>query len=120
MMISSFMDGWRKRIVRVRGCSGITSALIGILIVLISAQAGAQGEGEITSDDIALLEFLGDWGTEEGEWIDPLLFDDEAPGIEPAVTERSIAEGLETDDAPTVHEKRGGKMQNPFEGEEIK
>ncbi len=125
MRISNFTAGWRKEIVQVRIFSGITSLLIGIFFVLISVHAGAQGEDEITSADIALLEFLGDWGTEEGEWIDPLLFDDEASGVEPVTTEGSIADGmgadgLGEDDVWKDEEMNRGKAQNPKEEEERK
>ena len=89
--------------------------LIGVFFMLITAQAGAQGEDEITSADLALLEFLGDWGTEEGEWIDPLLFDDEAPGGERPVADGSVEEGHREG-----LEMNQEEAQNPFEEEEAK
>ncbi len=91
MMIWNFTDGWRKKIVRDRLVSALTIFLISLGFVLITAHAGAQGEDEITSADIALLEFLGDWGTSEGEWIDPLLFDDEAAGEKQAVSDETMS-----------------------------
>ena len=57
-----------------------------IIAVLIAghAPAAAQGEGATEPDHqeildpaptIELLEFLGEWETEEGHWVDPTRFD---------------------------------------------
>ena len=48
------------------------------MIVAFSIPLPAQeAEGE-TPPSLELLEFLGAWETEDGEWIDPALLQDKA------------------------------------------
>ena len=54
---------------------GRTATLIALCAFSISAIARETGE-EIPGD--ALLEFLAGWETEDGEWVDPYEFSDEA------------------------------------------
>jgi len=107
------MDGYWNKTVPVRIYSGITAVLIGALLVLMTAQVGAQGEDEITFADLALLEFLVDWETEEGEWLDPMLFDDKAFRNKAPVVDRSMTDG-HREELEMNQEKR----QNPFTGRE--
>jgi len=61
-----------------------------LLAILIMAASPAIGQNQdpqpnqvtVASDDdtsmpsMELLEFLGEWETEDGEWIDPVLLDE--------------------------------------------
>ncbi len=66
------MPGWKRR-------SRTVSAVL-CLLVGVSAQAnGAQRDDETTAGadlPTAFLEFLGEWEDQQGNWQDPLEFDD--------------------------------------------
>jgi len=58
------------------GKAGLWSAVL--LLGLLSTPALAQAPGEVREESentempsLEFLEFLGDWETEDGEWIDP-------------------------------------------------
>ena len=63
-------------------------ALVLALLILAVWTAGSLGQDQqqhpttVVYDDDAsmpsmeLLEFLGEWETEDGEWIDPILLDE--------------------------------------------
>ncbi len=63
------------------------------LIALCALSISAVGEetGPEIPDD-AFLEFLASWETEEGEWVDPFEFSDEA------ITEETRKRLVERDD----------------------
>ena len=50
--------------------------LIGVFLLLAAFPSSTRGEDAVSFPDMALLEFLGSWETEKGEWIDPMLFRD--------------------------------------------
>ncbi|MFQ5513904.1 MAG: hypothetical protein ACE5FG_05650 [Myxococcota bacterium] len=57
-------------------------ALFGLLVGGgLPLAAGA--EAPLDAVDLELLEFLGEWETDDGEWIDPLVLE-EMPGGEDA------------------------------------
>lgn len=59
-----------------------------ILMVLYSSILEAQEETKDESPALDFIEFLGEWETEEGEWIDPNEFDtEEYAGLESEETE---------------------------------
>ncbi len=66
------MDGWQRLKVRVKWWMILVFFFWPIMPLM------AEEKNEMTSSDMALIEFLGTWETKEGEWVDPLLFDDEA------------------------------------------
>ena len=66
------MTGFRRKRPRAR------SALLVLLMGCVSAQANTDEE---SMPGMALLEFLADWETADGQWLDPV--DLEAPD-EPA------------------------------------
>lgn len=45
-----------------------------LFAVLICQSAGAAEEAEIDPPSAELLEFLGEWETEDGKWHDPVEF----------------------------------------------
>ena len=50
-------------------------------LLLLAAAMGSEAviaQSEEALPDDALLEFLGEWETEQGEWIDPVELEDEA------------------------------------------
>jgi hypothetical protein len=63
-------------------------ALVFLVFILAFWPAGGLGQDQqqnpktmVYDDDgsmpsMALLEFLGEWETEDGEWIDPILLDE--------------------------------------------
>lgn len=56
--------------------------LVLMLLMAFSARAADQGGGDIQAEappPLELLEFLGQWETDDGEWIDPQ--DLEAPEL---------------------------------------
>ncbi len=76
MMVWSFMPGWPRKITMSPGKAGLWSTVL--LLGLLSTPAWAQEpeQARKTSDEseipsLELLEFLGDWETDDGEWIDP-------------------------------------------------
>lgn len=70
MMISNSMRGWLKMKERV---SWIAAGLLTLCITANDVIA-AKIE-EIRPSDMDLIEFLGGWETEDGEWVDPALLD---------------------------------------------
>jgi hypothetical protein len=73
MKIWSFMNGLKKMVCRVNAC------ILFFLCSITSLFAEEQMDSE-TTPSIAFLEFLGEWETEQGEWIDPLDLEDEELG----------------------------------------
>ena len=47
-----------------------------MLLIGVSLSAWAQ-EAEDDGPSLQLLEFLGEWETESGEWVDPELFNED-------------------------------------------
>lgn len=45
------------------------------LMILLSASVHAEQESNNEEPDAVLLEYLGEWETAKGEWIDPLELD---------------------------------------------
>lgn len=64
-----------------------------LLCFITSLFAGEQTATE-TMPSMAFLEFLGEWETEEGEWIDPLELEDEDFG---KLIETTIETAIETE-----------------------
>lgn len=56
----------------------IASVLVGATPVKAQANGSSEKEDNATHDlspSIELLEFLGEWETDDGHWIDPTEFD---------------------------------------------
>ena len=54
-----------------------SSLIMVILMMGVAVSAGTVDDESGQAPSMALLEFLGEWETEEGEWIDPELLEDE-------------------------------------------
>lgn len=59
------MSGWDRRMV---------GRLVNIIILMSLFQSVWAMDDEV---DLDLLEFLGEWETDEGEWVDPEQLDEE-------------------------------------------
>lgn len=46
---------------------------VAIFVILLSLAFGAKAASE-DKPSMELLEFLGEWQTKDGEWVDPLRF----------------------------------------------
>ncbi|MGB5260143.1 MAG: hypothetical protein WBO34_06405 [Gammaproteobacteria bacterium] len=58
--------------------------------MLISIYATASAAEEDSLPGMALLEFLAEWETSDGQWVDPVELDEaDEPGLEEAVPEVS-------------------------------
>ena len=68
MKISNFIAGWKKP--KNVADAMIMLLIISILMLMLSLPVIAKDESERPS--IELLEFLGEWKTEEGEWFNPM------------------------------------------------
>jgi len=51
---------------------------MGTLVLGLGFPVQAKGDDPENLPDMALLEFLGSWESETGEWIDPMFFEDGA------------------------------------------
>ncbi len=60
------MSGWINMLV--------SRALLVLTLCVFSVQAKALNEEQ--EPDMELLEFLGEWETEDGEWLDPTSLED--------------------------------------------
>jgi len=69
----SFMNGSKKMVYKV------SAYYMLLLISMPSLFADEQTNTEVIPT-IDFLEFLGDWETEEGEWLDPMEFENEELG----------------------------------------
>jgi len=54
--------------------------LMGLFLCCLSRPPLARGGGAETSPEIALIEFLGSWETDAGEWIAPGFLEDAVLG----------------------------------------
>lgn len=70
MMILNFMGGWQNMKGRVKW---IIAGLLSLWIV--SNDVLAAEIEEVRPSDMDLIEFIGGWESEDGEWLDPELFD---------------------------------------------
>ncbi len=50
--------------------------IVSLVFFSMTAPLVANGGEETSVPDMDLIEFLGGWETEDGDWIDPFLFDD--------------------------------------------
>ncbi len=68
MKISNFMNGLR-----------IMNYQPSLMFILLAMNTSIYAEEQDTEVEltIELLEFLGEWETEEGKWIDPIELDDD-------------------------------------------
>lgn len=65
-------------------------------VVLFAAQSAAQPDMQTTPPpDPELLEFLGSFATEEGDWVDPLLLAE----VEPETLDQAAQDETEATDA---------------------
>ena len=58
---------------------------LGLFAALALADPEIQAPGQ--EPDMILLEFLGSWETENGEWVDPMMWEHEDTA--PPLTEKS-------------------------------
>lgn len=65
------MNGSKKMACRVSVCLVLLSS-----ISCIYAEELMNNETESTMPSMDFLEFLGEWETEQGEWIDPEILED--------------------------------------------
>jgi len=47
---------------------------IAIIIILLSVAFEANAANDDTNPSMELLEFLGEWQTKDGDWVDPMRF----------------------------------------------
>ena len=47
---------------------------IALIIILLSIALDANAASENTNPSMELLEFLGEWQTKDGDWVDPMRF----------------------------------------------
>ena len=47
---------------------------IALIIILLSIALDANAANENTNPSMELLEFLGEWQTKDGDWVDPMRF----------------------------------------------
>ncbi len=63
--------GWLTMVCRIRQAAWAGCCLLGMLPTVQAAEDSQAGAGSQELPDLALLEFLGSFETDEGEWIDP-------------------------------------------------
>ncbi len=70
------MAGWRKK----RPMQKVRAKCFFVLVLMFwpCSFLFAKNVDELTLADMDLIEFLGSWETQDGEWLDPSLFDEEA------------------------------------------
>lgn len=71
----SFMSGWKKMVCRVSAC-----VLLLFSISSLCAEERISDAQQTTIPSIDFLEFLGEWETEQGEWIDLETLEDNEIG----------------------------------------
>ena len=71
MKTLSFTNGSKKMVCRVSVCF-----LLLCSISLLYAEELTDDEQQATMPSMDFLEFLGEWETEQGEWIDPETLED--------------------------------------------
>ncbi len=67
------MNGSKKMVCRLSAC----------FLLFICSMASIFAEEQMNSEEmpsIAFLEFLGEWETDDGEWIDPVELENEEIG----------------------------------------
>lgn len=109
-MISNFMSGWQNVKERV---SWIAAGFLTLCILSNNVMA-AEIE-EIRPSDMDLIEFIGGWESEDGQWLDPELFDPIFAEDEVVMEEESVLqagdlkslEGESREEVPGVG--KGGK-----------
>ena len=62
MKTLSFINGWRARVAPRKWF---------LLMLLLSTEQILATDDEQANDFLALIEYLGEWQTDDGEWIDP-------------------------------------------------
>ena len=67
----SFMSGWKKMACRVSVC-----VLLLFSISSLYAEELTNDEQQATIPSMDFLEFLGEWETEQGEWLDLEILED--------------------------------------------
>ena len=51
--------------------------LLIFMMIMLSPLLQAETEGNEEAPTLELLEFLGEWETSDGQWIDPAVLEDE-------------------------------------------
>lgn len=69
------MSGWKKMVCRVSVC-----VLLLFLISSLCAEERTDDAQQTAIPSIDFLEFLGEWETEQGEWIDLETLEDNEIG----------------------------------------
>ena len=69
------MNGWKKMVCRVSVC-----VLLLFLTSSLYADERTNDEQQTTVPSIEFLEFLGEWETEQGEWMDIEILEDNEIG----------------------------------------
>jgi len=86
----------------------------------LTSDVSAAEVGEIGPTDMDLIEFLGGWETEDGEWVDPELFDlvfaEDVAEIEAIEMEGDAAQDPKTQD--TVSKEETGEEDDGMRKEE--
>ncbi len=60
-----------------------------LVMGFVATMAFAEPESIDPETDLELLEFLGSWETDDGEWIDPTMLTDESEIDVPADTKEN-------------------------------
>ncbi|GEM_PF-2021265 len=69
-MILNSTDGWQNKKGRAKW---IAVGFLSLWIIISDVKASEIAE--IRPSDMDLIEFLGGWETEDGQWVDPALLD---------------------------------------------
>ena len=72
MKNSIFILGWKMSIIKVN------YGMLLLLCMSFSSYAEEQKQNNGTKPSMELLEFLGEWQTQDGQWFDPMQFDADA------------------------------------------
>jgi len=57
------------------------STFSAMLLALTAVTAKAEEPASDSTPNAEILEFLGEWETDDGRWFDPMTLDDEAYGM---------------------------------------
>lgn len=73
--------------------------VLGSAIILWPVSTGAQEPPPLQEQDLAFLEFLGEWETEDGQWMNPLDFWEERPeDLEDPIMDKALPPNSEPDE----------------------
>ncbi len=54
----------------------MVDVVVALFLAVVFSAAVAQERSEVESPDVEFLEFLGEWVSDDGEWLDPEALED--------------------------------------------